>query len=140
LTERSASKIMILEQVLRELRTEKELSRLNWQRLHRVFGSRFTKAWSLVTERRLKKYVFRPSGRAIWVAVGNSAEYLIYPHAGYCSCSDFYFRVLDEDTAVCYHVLAQKIAEVLGYYDVVLEEDEAYRELMDIWKLYARLD
>jgi predicted nucleic acid-binding Zn finger protein len=131
---------LVLEQILRELRTEKEISRLNWQRLRRTFDSRFTRAWRLVTENRVKRYVFRPSGRELWIAVGNNAEYMIYPHAGYCSCSDFYFRVLDQEVALCYHVLAQRLAEALNHYDTILEDDEAYGELTGIWKRYSVMD
>jgi len=130
----------VLQQVIRELRTDKELSRPNWQMLRSIFGKRFFQAWDLVVKRRIKKYIFRPSEREVWIAIGNSGEYLIYPHAGYCSCSDFYFRVLDEEVAFCYHLLAQKLAEALEYYDTILEEDEFYRELMDIWKAYAMED
>lgn len=130
----------VLQKVIRELRTDKELSRPNWQMLRSVFGKRFFQAWDLVVKRRIKKYIFRPSEREVWIAIGNSGEYLIYPHAGYCSCSDFYFRVLDEEVAFCYHLLAQKLAEALEYYDTILEEDEFYRELMDIWKAYAMED
>jgi predicted nucleic acid-binding Zn finger protein len=110
------------------------MSRQNWQILHKIFKDRFTRAWGLVTERRIKKYTFRPSGRTLWVAIGNNLEYLIYPEAGYCSCSDFYFRVLDQETPLCYHILAQKIAETLDYFDHIMEDDEAYDKLLEIWK------
>ena len=131
---------LVLEQVLRDLDTQKEISRQNWQRLRDVFGNRFTNAWRLVTENRVKKYVFRPSGRTLWIAIGNSAEYMIYSHAGYCGCSDFYFRVLDEEKAYCYHLLAQKLAEALDYYDLIKEDDEAYDQLTAIWKKYSVMD
>ena len=129
-----------LEQILRDLRTSREISRQNWQRLRNTFGDRFEKAWKLVTENRVKKYVFKPSGRTLWVAIGQNAEYLIYINAGYCSCSDFYFRVLDHEKAYCYHLLAQKIAEALNHYDLIEEEDEAYAPLLDIWKEYSMTD
>jgi predicted nucleic acid-binding Zn finger protein len=129
--------LLLLEQVLDELRSQREISRRNWMRLHETYGDRFTKAWKLMTERRIKKYTFRPSGRTIWIAVGNSGEYLIYPHAGYCGCSDFYFRVLDKEAPLCYHLLAQRLADTLNHYDEIPEDDEAYRRLMRIWKQYA---
>lgn len=129
-----------LEQILRDLRSSKEISRQNWQRLRNTFGDRFDKAWKLVTENRIKKYVFKPSNRTLWIAIGQNAEYLIYSNAGYCSCSDFYFRVLDNEKAYCYHLLAQKIAETLNHYDLVEEEDEAYESLLDIWKEYSVAD
>ena len=129
-----------LEQILRDLRISKEISRQNWQRLRNAFGDRFDKAWKLVTENRVKKYVFKPSGRTLWVAIGQNAEYLIYSHAGYCSCSDFYFRVLDNEKAYCYHLLAQKIAEALNHFDLVEEDEEAYDSLLEIWKEYSVAD
>ena len=129
-----------LEQILRGLRASKEISRQNWQRLRNIFGDRFDKAWKLVTENRVKKYVFKPSNRTLWIAIGQNAEYLIYSNAGYCSCSDFYFRVLDHEKAYCYHLLAQKIAEALNHYDLIEEEDEAYDTLLEIWKEYSVAD
>jgi hypothetical protein len=54
---------LILEHVLDEVRTEKQISRTNWERLRGTFGDRFDKAWRLVQERRVKRYTFRPSGR-----------------------------------------------------------------------------
>ena len=127
-------------QILRDLRSSREISRQNWQRLRSTFGDRFDKAWRLVTENRIKKYIFKPSNRTLWIAIGQNAEYLIYSNAGYCSCSDFYFRVLDHEKAYCYHLLAQKIAEALNHYDLVEEEDEAYAPLLDIWKEYSVAD
>ena len=105
-----------------------------------MFGDRFTNAWRLVTENRVKKYVFKPSGRTLWVAIGNNAEYMIYSHAGYCGCSDFYFRVLNEEKAYCYHLLAQRLAESLEYFDLIEEDDEAYDKLTVIWKRYSVMD
>ena len=130
----------VLAQVLRDLRVSKEISRQNWQRLRDVFGNRFTNAWRLVTENRVKKYVFTPGNRTLWIAIGQNAEYLIYSNAGYCSCSDFYFRVLDNEKAYCYHVLAQMLAEALEFYDLIEEDDEAYDQLMAIWKRYSVQD
>jgi len=129
-----------LEQILRDLRASREISRQNWQRLRNTFGDRFDKAWRLVTENRIKKYVFKPSNRTLWIAIGQNAEYLIYSKAGYCSCSDFYFRVLDHEKAYCYHLIAQKIAEALNHYDLIEEEDEAYDTLLGIWKDYSVAD
>jgi predicted nucleic acid-binding Zn finger protein len=130
----------VLEQILRDLRGSKEISRQNWQRLRDVFRNRFTNAWRLVTENRIKKYVFKPSNRTLWIAIGQNAEYLIYSNAGYCSCSDFYFRILDNEKAYCYHVLAQMLAEALNFFDLIEEDDEAYDQLLTIWKMYSVQD
>lgn len=80
---------LILERVLDEARTEKQLSRTNWERLRTIFRDRFDRAWRLVQEQRVKRYTFHPSGRVVWVVVGQGGEYQVYPEAGYCGCDDF---------------------------------------------------
>jgi predicted nucleic acid-binding Zn finger protein len=124
----------ILADILDELKTHREISKRNWFKLKKLFGERFEKAWRLVSEGRIKRYIFNPSGRVLWVAIGQVGEYLIYPYAGYCGCNNFYFKVVDGEEAFCYHLLGQKIAEALKVYEEVREEDEAYQILMGVWK------
>lgn len=130
-------KRMILESILEGIKTEKRISRQDWHRLLKLFDDRFISAWKLVTEKRIKRYVFRPSGRTVWIAVGRGGEYLIYPRAGYCGCNDFYFRVVDREEAICYHLLAQKLAKALDSYELVKEEDSVYDYLLEEWRLEA---
>ncbi len=131
---------LILERVLDEVRSEREISRSNWERLRGTFGYRFDGAWRLVRERRVKRYTFHPSGRIIWVVIGQGGEYQVYPKAGYCGCDDFYFRVIDGETGLCYHLLGQRLAEDLGNYDSVEEEDEAYTLLIGEWRAQIRAE
>ena len=129
---------LILERVLDEVRSEREISRSNWERLHSTFGYRFDRAWRLVQERRVKRYTFHPSGRVIWVVIGQGGEYQVYPNAGYCGCDDFYFRVIDGEAGLCYHLLGQRLAEALESYDSVEEEDEVYSLLTGEWRAQIR--
>jgi len=99
-----------------------------------VFGSRFDKAWEILTENRVKLYVFWPSGKVMWIVVGREKEYSIYPAVSYCSCADFYFAVMDGNALICHHLIAQRLAEKLGWYDPVVEEDGLYDSLMEEWK------
>lgn len=128
---------LTLERLVDEARSERELSRSSWERLRSVFGDRFIKAWRLVLEKRIKRYIFRPSERVVWVAVGQSGEHRILPNAEYCSCDDFYFRVIDGDAGVCYHLLAQRLADALNSYQQILEEDEAYPALAAEWRAWT---
>jgi len=128
---------LTLERLIDEARSERELSRSSWERLRLVFGDRFIKAWRLVLEKRIKRYIFRPSERVVWIAVGQSGEHRILPAAEYCSCDDFYFRVIDGDAGVCYHLLAQRLAEALNSYQEILEEDEAYPALAEEWRAWT---
>jgi len=124
----------VLEQICDELRTERTLTRTQWERLRSVLGERFDKAWRLVEEGRMKKYVFQPSGRVAWIAVGRSSEYQVLPESGYCDCNDFYFRVIDGEAGLCYHLLGQRLAEALEEFEVVEEGDEFFEGLMEEWR------
>ena len=124
----------ILESVCDELRSSRELTQAQWDRLRTTLGERFDKAWELVEQHRVKRYKFEPSGRIIWIAVGKQSEYQVLPVSGYCDCNDFYFRVVDGEAGLCYHLLGQRLAEVLEAYDEVEEEDEVYDELLAEWR------
>jgi predicted nucleic acid-binding Zn finger protein len=126
--------IKVLEKVCEEAKTGGELTEDHLAQLSEAFGLRFTKAWETLKEKRVKKYVFSPSGRIVWIVVGREREYQIMPEAGFCSCDDFYFRVMDREAQICYHLIAQKIADTLELYDKIEEEDRLYDCLMEEWK------
>jgi hypothetical protein len=47
----------VLEAVCDELRTSRELTRTQWERLRAALGDRFDKAWQIVEQKRVKKYI-----------------------------------------------------------------------------------
>ena len=124
----------ILEGVCDELRSSGELTRTQWDRLKSTIGDRFDKAWQLVEQRRVKKYVFQPSGRVVWIVVGKNSEYQVLPLSGYCDCNDFYFRVVNGEAGLCYHLTGQRLVEALETYEEVTEGDEFYDSLMAEWR------
>jgi len=124
----------LLKEVCKEIRANEIVTGEQLTRLFMAFGSRFTKAWDALKERRVKKYLFKPSGRVVWIVVGRERDYLVMPAADFCSCDDFYFRVMDKQIHLCYHLIAQKIAEALSWHDVFEEEDDLYDFLMNEWK------
>jgi len=128
------SEIDILNMICREAKTEGKLTGKNLTRLYETFGQRFTRAFETLTENRIKKYVFKPSGRVVWIVVGKERDYLIMPEAEFCSCDDFYFRVLDKEVHLCYHLIAQKLARILEWHETIREHDELYDSLMAEWK------
>jgi predicted nucleic acid-binding Zn finger protein len=130
---KTPKEIKILEGICEEAKN-KEITEQQLKELSEAFGLRFTKAWDTIQEERVKKYVFNPSGRIIWIVVGREREYQIIPVAGFCSCDDFYFRVMDRETNICYHLIAQKLADSLGRYDKIEEEDRLFDCLIDEWK------
>jgi predicted nucleic acid-binding Zn finger protein len=128
------SEIETLNAICREAKAEDKLSGKNVTGLYELFGQRFTKALDALNENRVKKYVFKPSGRTVWIVIGRERDYLIMPEAEFCTCDDFYFRVLDRKIHLCYHLIAQKIARNLGWYETLEETDELYKTLMNEWK------
>jgi predicted nucleic acid-binding Zn finger protein len=123
-----------LNAICREAKAEGKLSGKNLTKLYELFGQRFTKALGALKENRVKKYVFKPSGRTVWIVIGRERDYLIMPEAEFCMCDDFYFRVLDKEIHLCYHLIAQKIARNLGWYENLEENDKLYGSLMNEWK------
>lgn len=128
------SEVNILKNVCKKARKEGKLTGKNLTKLYEVFGQRFIKAFEALKENRVKKYVFKPSGRIVWIVVGKERDYLLMPEAEFCMCDDFYFRVLDREVHLCYHLIAQKIANILKWYDALEERDKLYDSLMKEWK------
>jgi predicted nucleic acid-binding Zn finger protein len=123
-----------LSAICKEAKKEGKITGKNLTKLYEIFGQRFTKAFEALRENRVKKYIFKPNGRIVWIVVGKERDYLIMPEAEFCPCDDFYFRVLDKEVHLCYHLIAQKIANILGWFDSIEERDELYDSLMKEWK------
>jgi len=128
------SELGVLRQICRETVAGKKIRDTDLEKLSVSFGQRFKKAWEAVENKRVKKYVFKPSDRVVWIVVGRGGDYLILPAADFCSCNDFYFRVMDRQIHMCYHLIAQKLAEALESYVLYEEEDAMYDVLMKEWK------
>jgi len=134
MTTNDNNEIDMLNKICRTTKTEGKLSGKNLTALYDLFGQRFTKALDALKENRIKKYSFKPSSRTVWIVIGRERDYLIMPEAEFCTCDDFYFRVLDKKVHLCYHLIAQKIARNLGWYETIEENDELHETLMNEWK------
>jgi len=121
-----------LENVCRDVRAVGQVSEDHVAQLLAAFGQRLTKALEALKESRVKKYVFQPSGRIVWIVVGKQRDYLVMPAADYCSCSDFYF--LFHRGHVCYHIIAQKLSEATGQFDLFEDDDRFFDILIKEWK------
>jgi len=130
----STLEIRCLKAACEEAKLKGKLTKKHMDSLTRTFGSRFLNAWKALNEGRVKKYIFKPSGRIVWIVVGRRRDYLVMPAANFCSCDDFYYNVMDKKAYLCYHLIAQRLAESLGLYDTIEEEDSFYDILMREWK------
>jgi len=93
-------------------------------------GSKEKVFWVLENER-VVKYVFKPSGRELWVVSGEGGDYLVLGDY-YCACLDFYLESLVKiKKAYCYHIVAKKIAEMTGSYRTFEFPDSEFESLVD---------
>ena len=116
----------VLDRVCNELRRQTALEGRERLALEQTFRERFQNAESLLRGRNVSRYHFSPSGRVVWSVKGRLGTYQVIPETNFCSCDDYYFRVMDNKKQVCYHYLAQRLAETIGLYESVELPDEKY--------------
>ena len=128
------SEASTLDSICQTIRVEGDVSDSHVAELVDKFGQRADKALEALNESRIKKYVFQPSGRIVWIVVGKERDYLVMPSIGYCSCDDFYYQF--DHGHVCYHIIAQKLAEATGRFDFFEDDDQFYDILIREWKAF----
>ena len=123
----------ILKEVYHVLRRTHVLTEEQKETLSKVFQKRLTQALVLIEAGKVAKYCFRPSGRTIWVVKGRKGDYQIMPDSMFCTCDDYYFRVMDKKKQLCYHLVAQQIAEALGKFGESNLADSKFAEVSSKW-------
>ena len=97
------------------------------------YGKKFIRALRAVEERKVVKYHFLPSESETWIVEG-SREYLVIPDL-YCTCRSFYQEVvISREVSMCYHLLAQRIAEIRGQFQPKESTDTERRQLFVEWR------
>jgi predicted nucleic acid-binding Zn finger protein len=104
------------------------------KRLQVEYGLKFSNAEELVSSKAVKKYIFTPSLKVVWIVVGREKEYFVMP-GFYCQCDDFYINVvIRKRSKICYHLFAQALAERLGNFEVYEVPDSDFIRLNNEWK------
>ena len=117
-----------------ELRSDGNLSERLRDLLLKAFGERFTNGWELAGSGKVRRYEFAPSGRVMWAVEGRKGEYQVMPDIPFCYCDDYYFRVMDKKRGLCYHIIAQRVAEALNRYVRISKKDAQYSTITDRWR------
>ncbi len=94
-----------------------------------MFQKRFQQALGLAEGGRVRKYQFSPSGRTVWVVTGRGRDYQVLPDSLFCTCDDYYFRVMEHKKQLCYHIIAQQLSDAMGKHSVVELTDSRYPEI-----------
>lgn len=124
----------LIDEAFAELRSRQTLSEELSAKLLKTFGDRFTNGLELANSKRVKRYEFSPSRRVFWAVQGRAREYQVIPDLPFCYCDDYYFRVMDRKRGLCYHIIAQRIAEALQQFTETRLNDSQYSRITDGWR------
>ncbi|XP_031504371.1 uncharacterized protein LOC116266965 isoform X3 [Nymphaea colorata] len=95
--------------------------------LHFLYGKNLERALRIVDLGGVKRIAGEPSGRALFLVVGESRrkeEYICFP-AHHCTCYSFFYDVVNKaEQLCCKHQLAARLAEVVQAYTEVRVPDE----------------
>ena len=128
----------VIEQACRDIASSGKLTDTQKNRLAERFADRVKNALELVDKHKVHRYRFRPSGRTIWTVEGRKRIYQVIPETTFCNCDDYYFRVMDGQKALCYHIIAQKIAFALGRFQTSDLKDAQYARITKQWRTTAQ--
>ena len=90
------------------------------------YGTKLDRAVDTVLAGGVKECRLLPSGRRLITVVAKYGDEFVDPERQYCSCSNFYFRVLGGREETCYHLISYRIAAKAGKVDIVEFSDEVY--------------
>jgi predicted nucleic acid-binding Zn finger protein len=98
------------------------------------YGKKFVRALKVVEEKKVERYLFKPSESLTWIVKGRRRQYMVIPKT-YCTCRSFYQEVvIARESNMCYHILAQQIAEIRNQYKSIDSTDTARRKLYVEWR------
>lgn len=98
------------------------------------YGKKFVRAMKAVENGQVLKYHFHPSDSSTWIVKGKRRQYMVIPDI-YCTCRSFYQEVvIARADTMCYHLLAQKIAETRQQFKTQQATDAERREFYVEWR------
>ena len=128
------SENQLMFEAVAELKSTGKISDQLKDSLLKVFGERYSNGWELANSRKVRRYEFKPSGRIVWAVQGRKGEYQVMPDIPFCYCDDYYFRVMEKKRGLCYHLIAQRVAEALQQYVTISKKDSQYSTVTKRWR------
>jgi len=134
MSEAYQKELQTIQRVCHEIASSGKLTDDQETVLDEQFGERSKNALLLIGKQRVRRYRFKPSGRVVWAVRGRKGVYQVIPETNFCNCDDYYFRVMNGMRALCYHIIAQKIASALGKFQSSELRDRHYNKITQQWR------
>jgi predicted nucleic acid-binding Zn finger protein len=113
--------------------SQEDLTQGDIEYFRKKYGKKFVRALRAVEEGKIVKYHFRPSESETWIVEGRR-QYLVIPEI-FCTCRSFYQEVvISSESNLCYHLLAQRIAEIRKQFQIQESTDTERRQLFVEWR------
>ncbi|CAN6205955.1 unnamed protein product [Urochloa humidicola] len=101
--------------------------------LETLFGKNMLRACKIVDERGVRRVTGAPSGRSLFLVMGESKrkeEYLCFPEH-LCTCYSFFYDIVGRSEQLCCkHQLAARLAEAVGEHQEMEVSDEELAHML----------
>jgi len=138
LIRKAPSELRLARAAAAELKATHKLSQGTSATLLKVFGKRLEKARDVVKSKGVRLHEFAPGGRMVWTVHGKSREYQVMPEIPFCYCDDYYYRVMSQSKGLCYHLIAQMLAEASNHFEHLTRRDSEYLQTTDKWRSHTK--
>ncbi|TFF89210.1 MAG: hypothetical protein EU549_01380 [Promethearchaeota archaeon] len=127
-------------EVLKEIakNKNKSISLKQFKTLDGLFDKRFWKGLKLSIQNNVKKYIFLPSKRIVWIVSSESRDYYTLDNF-FCNCKDFFINIVSRrEIKYCKHLIAKLLSISLDNYDSIEIADDRYKTLIDEWRAFEK--
>ncbi|WOL01689.1 zinc finger SWIM domain-containing protein 7 isoform X1 [Canna indica] len=119
--------ITVAEAVWDQIKSSRAASDDHLSILHFLFGKNLERATRIVDQGGVRKVSASPSGRSLFLVIGESRrkeEYICFPEH-HCTCYSFFYDVVNRgEQLCCKHQIAARLAEAVGQFEEVEVSDE----------------
>ena len=63
------------------------------------------------------------------MVAGRGRDYQVLPDSLFCTCDDYYFRVMEHKKQLCYHIIAQQLSVAMNKQNSIDMTDSRYPEI-----------
>ncbi|MQL94162.1 hypothetical protein Taro_026813 [Colocasia esculenta] len=129
----ASSSVAVANAVWDQIKSSRAASDDHLSILHFLFGKNFERATRIVDQGGVRKFSGTPSGRFLFLVVGESRrkeEYICFAEH-HCTCYSFFYDVVSRgEQLCCKHQLAARLAEAVGAHSEVKVSDEQLAVLL----------